>query len=125
MDKPEYKDRKCKVYLLHGDMTDEEMSGLYHHPKIKAYITLTHGEGFGLPIFEAFQAGFPFVSPDWAAPMIFLFPPANPKTKKKKTPPPLLFIFSLIPIQKRRLGEGEGNSNQILSGHLHDKVVIK
>ena len=45
-----HKDRKCKVYLLHGSMTDQEMSALYKHPKIKSYLTLTHGEGFGLPI---------------------------------------------------------------------------
>ena len=48
-----HKDRKCKVYLLHGTLENGEMSALYKHPKIKAYLTLAHGEGFGLPLFEA------------------------------------------------------------------------
>jgi len=29
--------KKCKVYLLHGDMTDEEMHSLQTHPKISAF----------------------------------------------------------------------------------------
>ena len=47
------KDRKCKVYLLHGDMTEEEMNSLYQSNSVKAFINLAHGEGFGLPMFEA------------------------------------------------------------------------
>ena len=35
------------IYLIHGDLTIEEMSTLYNHPKIAAFITCTHGEGFG------------------------------------------------------------------------------
>ena len=42
---------KCKVYLLHGDLNEEEMHSLYLDEKIHALVTLTHGEGFGLPIF--------------------------------------------------------------------------
>ena len=30
------KGKKCKVYLIHGNMSDEEMHSLYTHPKIKA-----------------------------------------------------------------------------------------
>ena len=37
------KDRKCKIYLLHGDMTEEEMNGLYQHKSIKGFINLAHG----------------------------------------------------------------------------------
>jgi len=44
-----YPKRKCKVYFLHGDMTDQEIYSLYHHPKIKSFVSLAHGEGFGLP----------------------------------------------------------------------------
>ena len=58
-----YRDHKCKVYLLHGNMTDAEMHSLYRHPKIKAYMTLAHGEGFGLPIFEAAYSGLPVIAP--------------------------------------------------------------
>jgi len=84
INRPEYKDRKCKVYLLHGDMTDQEMSGLFHHPKIKAYATLTHGEGFGLPLFEAVQAGLPILAPGWSGHLDFLSAPSNSKKDKNK-----------------------------------------
>ena len=30
------------IYLLHGDLSDEEINQLYHHPRVKAHISLTH-----------------------------------------------------------------------------------
>ena len=36
-----------KVYLLHGSLSDVEMNKLYNHPKVKAMVSFTHGEGFG------------------------------------------------------------------------------
>ena len=33
----EYKERECKVYLLHGHMSDEELAAVYKHPKVKSY----------------------------------------------------------------------------------------
>ena len=63
---------KCKIYLLHGDMTDEEMHALYCHPKISAFVTLTHGEGFGLPIFEAAYSTLPVVATGWSGQLDFL-----------------------------------------------------
>ena len=65
-------DRKCKVYMLHGDMTDEEIHSLYVHPKIKAMAALTHGEGFGLPLFEAAYSGMPVICAGWSGQMDFL-----------------------------------------------------
>ena len=59
-------ERKCKVYLLHGDMTDKEMHALYVHPKIKSFLLLTHGEGYGLPTFEAVYTGLPTVTTGWS-----------------------------------------------------------
>ena len=44
-----YENRKCSVYLLHGDLTSGQMTGLYKHEKIKGMINIAHGEGFGLP----------------------------------------------------------------------------
>ena len=67
-----YPDRKCKIYLLHGDMTDEEMHSLYKHPLIKAFVALPHGEGFGLPIFEAAYSELPVVAPGWSGQLDFL-----------------------------------------------------
>lgn len=63
---------KVPVYLLHGNMTNEEISSLYKHPKIKALVSLTRGEGFGLPLLEAAAAGLPVVATDWSAHTEFL-----------------------------------------------------
>ena len=72
-----YPDRKCKVYLLHGDMTDEEMHSLYKHPKIKALVALTHGEGFGLPLFECAYSGVPVICAGWSGQLDFLYDKEN------------------------------------------------
>ena len=66
------KDRKCKVYLLHGEMSDEEMHATYIHEKVKAFVSLTHGEGFGLPLFEAAYSGLPVIAPGWSGQVDFL-----------------------------------------------------
>ena len=34
------------IYLLHGEVDDSDMNDLYNHPKIKAMISLTKGEGY-------------------------------------------------------------------------------
>lgn len=63
---------KCKVYLLHDTLTEEQMWGLYRHPKIKAFLSLTHGEGFGLPLLEAAAAGLPVIATNWSGHLDFL-----------------------------------------------------
>ncbi len=39
------------IYLLYGNLTDEEMNHLYNHPKVKAF-ALVGNEGFGRPYLE-------------------------------------------------------------------------
>ena len=73
--KQKYKDSKCKIYMLHGDMTEEEMFGLYSHPKVKGFINIAHGEGFGLPIFEAACNGLPVVCPAWGGQKDYMYMP--------------------------------------------------
>tara|TARA_R110002126_G_scaffold95855_1_gene224762 strand:+ start:2206 stop:3477 length:1272 start_codon:yes stop_codon:yes gene_type:complete len=79
-------DHKCKVYLLHGDLTEEEVHSLYIRDDIHAYLTATHGEGYGLPIFEAVYSGLPVVATDWSGHLDFLSGDIreNNKTKSKK-----------------------------------------
>lgn len=60
------------VYLLHGDLTDEEMNSLYNHPKIKAHVTLTKGEGYGRPLAEAGLSQKPIIAPNWSGYLDFL-----------------------------------------------------
>ena len=74
--------KKCKIYLIHGNLSESEIHSLYHHPKIKAYYTTTHGEGFGLPIFEAAYSGLPIIATDWSGHLDFLSAEYEGKTKK-------------------------------------------
>ena len=67
-----YEERKCKVYLLHGDLTSGQMTGLYRNPKIKALINISHGEGFGLPMFEAAREALPIITVGWSGQVDFL-----------------------------------------------------
>jgi len=60
------------IYLLHGELTVEEMNGLYNHPKIKAHISFTKGEGFGRPLLEATLSRKPVIAPNWGGQVDFL-----------------------------------------------------
>lgn len=65
---------KPSIYLLHGDLTDEEMNILYHHSKIKAMVSFTHGEGFGRPMLEFGVTGKPIIASNWSGHVDFLEP---------------------------------------------------
>ena len=60
------------VYLLHGDLTIKEMAMLYNNPKIKGFVSCTHGEGFGRPMLEASCCGLPVMASKWSGQMDFL-----------------------------------------------------
>jgi len=60
------------VYLLHGDLSEIEMSYLYNHPKIKSLVSFTHGEGFGRPLLEATMVDLPVICSNWSGPVDFL-----------------------------------------------------
>jgi glycosyltransferase involved in cell wall biosynthesis len=67
-----YPDRKCSVSLLHGDLSDGQMRALYEHDKIKAMVNISHGEGFGLPMFEAARCALPIITVGWSGQLDFL-----------------------------------------------------
>tara|TARA_R110000796_G_scaffold10874_2_gene36421 strand:+ start:1407 stop:2741 length:1335 start_codon:yes stop_codon:yes gene_type:complete len=60
------------IYLLHGDFTDDEMNDLYNHPKVKAHVNITHGEGFGRPLLEATISQKPVIASGWSGHVDFL-----------------------------------------------------
>ncbi len=61
-----------KIYFLHGSMSRKDMVGLYKNKKIKAFLSATRGEGFGLPHLEAAACGLPVIATDWSAHKEFL-----------------------------------------------------
>ncbi len=70
-------DNLPNIYLLHGEFTDEEMNELYNHPKVKAMVSLTKGEGFGRPLLEFTLSKKPMITTAWSGQMDFLNPEFN------------------------------------------------
>jgi glycosyltransferase involved in cell wall biosynthesis len=60
------------IYLLHGDFSNQEINELYNHPKVKAMISFTKGEGFGRPLLEFSVTGKPIISTNWSGHIDFL-----------------------------------------------------
>jgi glycosyltransferase involved in cell wall biosynthesis len=60
------------IYLLHGDLTPSQMNGLYEHPKVKAMLNFTKGEGFGRPLLEFSLTGKPVIVSNWSGHLDFL-----------------------------------------------------
>jgi hypothetical protein len=60
------------IYLIHGELTPIELNRLYNHPKVKAHVSLTHGEGFGRPLLEATLSGKPLLTTNWSGHVDFL-----------------------------------------------------
>jgi hypothetical protein len=66
------------VYLLHGELEDNEMNALYNHEKVKVHVSFSHGEGFGHPLLLATLSGKPLLASHWSGHLDFL----NPKLTK-------------------------------------------
>tara|TARA_R100001594_G_scaffold25879_6_gene50495 strand:- start:1403 stop:3478 length:2076 start_codon:yes stop_codon:yes gene_type:complete len=100
-------DRKCKVYVLHGYMNEQELHSLYTDPKIKAIINFGHGEGYGLPLFEAAYSGLPVITHDFGGQKDFLYAPKKNKKGVEKLRPHFSKIdYRLDQVQKEVLWKG-------------------
>ena len=66
------KDRLPNIYLLHGDLTDDEMNSLYNHSKVKAMISFAKAEGFGRPLLEFSTTSKPIIAPHYSGQADFL-----------------------------------------------------
>lgn len=60
------------IYLLHGDLKASQMNSLYNHPKIKAMVSFTKGEGFGRPLLEFGVTKKPIIASGWGGQLDFL-----------------------------------------------------
>jgi len=65
------------IYLVHGELTDEEMNQLNNDSKIKSFISFTKGEGYGRPLAEAAITGKPVITTNWSGHIDFLHPNYN------------------------------------------------
>ena len=65
-------DNLPNIYLLHSELSDEEINELYNHPRVKAMISLTRGEGFGRPLLEFTQSKKPIIASGWSGHTDFL-----------------------------------------------------
>lgn len=60
------------IYLIHGDLSDDEMNSLYNYAKVRAHITFTKGEGYGRPLAEACLSVKPVIAPNYSGHTDFL-----------------------------------------------------
>jgi glycosyltransferase involved in cell wall biosynthesis len=64
--------KSVPIYLLHGDISAKELNGLYNHPKVKAMLNFTKGEGYGRPLLEFSLSGKPVIVSGWSGHLDFL-----------------------------------------------------
>ena len=75
--KDEVKGILPNIYLLHGEITDNEMNQLNNDNKVKSFISFTKGEGYGRPLEEAAITGKPTIVSNWSGHTDFIHPDYN------------------------------------------------
>jgi glycosyltransferase involved in cell wall biosynthesis len=95
--------RKCKVYLVHGELSPSQLTWLYQHETMRALINIGHGEGFGLPLFEAAYNGLPLITIPWSGQMDFI---CKPNKKGKKYPRVARVDFDIKQVQPEAVWDG-------------------
>jgi len=96
-------DRKCKIYLVHGEISEGNLAWLYRHPTMKALINLAHGEGWGLPMYEAACNELPLITVPWSGQMDFI---CKTNKKGKEVPHIIPVDYVLKPVQKAAVWDG-------------------
>lgn len=64
--------KEFPIYVIHGNLTENQMATLYNHKKIKAMVSFTKGEGFGRPLLEFTTTGKPVIASNWSGQTDFL-----------------------------------------------------
>lgn len=69
-----YKGKLPSIYVINGELSDDEMNVLYNHPKVKSFVSFTKGEAWGLPLAEFATTGKPIICSNYSGPVDFLSP---------------------------------------------------
>lgn len=101
---------KCKIYFLHGTISPGNLTWLYKHPTMRALINIGHGEGFGLPLFEAAYTGLPLITVTWSGHMDFI---CKPNKKGKEVPKVIRVDYELKPVQPEAVWKGVINDDSM------------
>lgn len=64
--------RNCKLYIICENLSESELYNLYTDKKIKALVSGTRGEGFGLTHLESARLGLPIITTNWSGYKDFL-----------------------------------------------------
>lgn len=107
-----------KIHLVHGRLTRKQLASLYS--KADAYVTLTHGEGFGLPILEAAAMGIPVMATNWSGHLDFLKLPDG-----KKLFIPVEFDLKEIPESQVWANVIEKGTNWAVFKQDETKILLK
>tara|TARA_Y100001963_G_scaffold29081_1_gene39491 strand:+ start:7782 stop:9047 length:1266 start_codon:yes stop_codon:yes gene_type:complete len=99
----QHPDRKCKIYMVHGTLTPNQLAWLYAHPTMMGMIHIAHGEGFGLPLYEAACHGLPLITVTWSGQMDFI---CKPNKKGKLVPHVVKVDYDLREVQQEAVWPG-------------------
>lgn len=61
-----------KIYLIHGNLENNDLMELYTAKSIKAMINLSRGEGYGLPLIEMASCNKPVICTNWSGQLEYL-----------------------------------------------------
>ena len=75
--KSQVKGNLPNIYLLHGELTDDEMNEINNDPRVKSFVSFTKGEGFGRPLLESAITGKPVITTNWSGHIDFINPDYN------------------------------------------------